>query len=270
MSHLARIAIVRLGGCTVAWLLIVVGVSAQPSAADALPHAYMVLLLPADVAAPPGVERRLTQIADYTELFFHHWMAQWAYPPANKQWFVRESSGAVRVITVRGDRPVASGYYDKSGFQGAVVDQAVRENQIPRNRHLWWIWVYLGENHKPFLDFRGGGNVQRGGDATAGYLALPGDVRSDVEMAAGFHRTLLLKGDMHEFGHAFGLPHIGPQIKKPTLGNSLMGPVNDAFASKMGPADQRVYLDPASAAWIWKHPIFTRESADREHIPTVA
>ena len=73
------------------------------------------------------------------------------------------------------------------------------------------------------------------------------------------NHEMAIKGTIHEFGHALGLPHIGPRpgVK---LGNTLMGPTNRVFCSRTGPDDPRVYLSEASAAALWKHPVSRKES----------
>jgi hypothetical protein len=85
----------------------------------------------------------------------------------------------------------------------------------------------------------------------------PGDgiFDSTPDLAAPEFAAANVKGTVHEFGHALGLPHIGPRpgLK---LGNSLMGPVNRAFWGKSGTDDTRVYLSEVSAAMLWRHPLF--------------
>lgn len=73
------------------------------------------------------------------------------------------------------------------------------------------------------------------------------------------------KASIHELGHAFGLPHIGP-LQADDLGNSLMGPVIRAYRSRH-PNEQRVYLTRASGAMLWKHPLFSGTTKDRDITP---
>jgi len=88
------------------------------------------------------------------------------------------------------------------------------------------------------------------------YDTLAGDVNSNVSLVEDFNGQIFLKGMIHELGHAFGLPHIGPDPEL-GLGNSLMGPVTTLYVAKKWPKPDQVYLDEASAAMLWKHPIFS-------------
>jgi hypothetical protein len=63
------------------------------------------------------------------------------------------------------------------------------------------------------------------------------------------------------------LPHIGPRSSR-KLGNSLMGPVVRAYARHQ-PKEPRVYLSEASAAMLWKHPLFSGTEHDRDATPTL-
>lgn len=45
---------------------------------------------------------------------------------------------------------------------------------------------------------------------------------------------------------------------------ALMGPVNKAYEARKGPKDRRAYLSEASAAMLWKHPLFTGSTKDRD------
>jgi len=83
------------------------------SAADAddpkLPSLRIVFFTPQDVSPPAGVERRLTQVARYTEDFFVKWMTRWNYEPARKQIFQWQSKDKVEVLFAQGDqRPTRS------------------------------------------------------------------------------------------------------------------------------------------------------------------
>ena len=84
----------------------------------------------------------------------------------------------------------------------------------------------------------------------------------------GFNSAYYLKATVHELGHAFGLSHLGPDPWL-NLGNSLMGPnVNFYIERKLVHAD-KVYLNEASAAILWKHPIFSGTTKNRQRQPSV-
>jgi hypothetical protein len=77
---------------------------------------------------------------------------------------------------------------------------------------------------------------------------------------------MAIKGTIHEFGRAPGLPHISPRPEV-DLGNSLMGPVNRDYWSRSGSDDVRVYLTQASAFALWKHPIFRKQRTPNPSYP---
>ena len=54
------------------------------------------------------------------------------------------------------------------------------------------------------------------------------------------------------------------------MGNSLMGPnVNLYTSSGSTPNADQVYLTEASAAILWKHPVFSGTTKDRQRQPSV-
>lgn len=254
---------------TVTIFLISAGVASGGEDPAPVPTLRIVLFTPADVEPPPGVERCLTQVADYTERFLVDWMKRWGYEPANKTRFRRDGDGTAEVLYVKGDHPLASGRYDKPGFQQEVIEKAARQHRIPRHRHVWWIFVYLGDPPRRFTEYEGHGDSKEGGWALVNYSTGPGEIRSDLGMVAGFHRDFTLKACIHELGHAFGLPHIGPNPRK-RLGNSLMGPQAERYAQHASAKEQSVYLTAASAAMLWKHPLFSGTAKDRSKLPDVA
>jgi len=78
---------------------------------------------------------------------------------------------------------------------------------------------------------------------------------STRNLAAPEFAAANVKGAVHEFGHALGLPHIGPRpgLKR---GNSLMGPVNRAYWNRTKSDETRVHLSEVSVAMLSAHPIF--------------
>jgi len=266
MMPLARIVLM---GATLMLAVAVPSTRGDVEATSPLPTLRIVLFTPSDVEPPAGARRRITQIADFTERFFVRWMTYWKYEPARKAIFRRDGAGAAEVLFVKGDQPSSSGRYNGPGFQQEVIEKAVRQYGIPRHRHVWWIFVYLGEPPRRFSDFCGEGDSQEGGWSLMNYPTVPGEIQAEDELGGGFLATIALKGGIHELGHALGLPHIGPNPAK-RLGNSLMGPTIDNYARQLGAKDHRVHLTEASAAMLWKHPLFSGTAQDRSVLPSVA
>lgn len=65
-----------------------------------------------------------------------------------------------------------------------------------------------------------------------------------------------------------GLPHNGPLIKE-DLGMPLMGATIANYRRVMKNKEERGYVTEASAAILWKHPIFTGTAERRYQIPKV-
>ncbi|MBI1246922.1 hypothetical protein GC197_03650 [bacterium] len=230
------------------------------------PQLNMVLFVPADVDPPAGVQRRFTEIAQYTESFLVGEMAKDGYPPANEQFLPRDEKGNYQFLFIRGEHPVDSGKYDQPGFHLEVINKAVQKYKLGRDRHVWWIWVYLGDPPKRFSNYRGAGNSIEGGWSMCNYTNLPGEINPQIALAAGFNQEFTLKACIHEMGHAFGLPHLGP-MKRDRRGNTLMGPQSKIYASKVDPRDKAVYLCDVSAAMLWKHPVFSGSIDKRGQMP---
>lgn len=230
------------------------------------PQLNMVLFVPADVEPPPGVQRRFAQIAAITEAFLVKEMTKNGYPPAVTTPFPRDERGNYKFLFIRGEHSVDSGKYDKPGFQNAVTNAAVQKYNLSRDRHVWWIWVYLGDPPKRFTNYRGGGNSIDGGWAMCNYTNLPGELDPKLPIASGFHQDLTLKACIHELGHGFGLPHLGP-ISRDRRGNTLMGPQTKVYHNKVDAREKDVYVCDATAAMLWKHPIFSGSVARRQQMP---
>lgn len=231
-----------------------------------LPTLRIVFFTPRDVSPPRNVDERLTQVARYTEDFFVKWMTHWKYEPARKQMFQWKPDGRVEVLYAQGEQ--RADQIKDGSFRPQVVKGLVEKHRIPQNSNIWWFFVYLGDPPTRFANFRGAGDSKLGGWAILNYDSSPGEVRLDKELAEGFHHDFMLKGAVHELGHGLGLPHIGPRLKL-DLGNSLMGPVTRNWIKYMGPKDRRGHLSEASAAMLWKHPIFSGTAKDRRAMPNV-
>ena len=256
-----------------AWLTIMIVALAAPGAVTygaepnkpAKPVLRIVFFTPSDVEPPEGAKERMKQIADYAQSFFGKWMKHWGYACDEPLAIRRDKNGYPEILFVKGRYTHASGRYKKLGFQMKAVQSASRKYGIQPKGQVWWIFLYKTVESGWG---RGGGNFRRGGIATAGYYTTPGAIKTTEDLADGLLREIMLKGCIHELGHALGLPHIGPKDGE-GLGNTLMGPVNKAYAARKGREDRRVYLSEASAAMLWKHPLFTGSTKDRGRTPSV-
>ncbi|HSY17503.1 MAG TPA: hypothetical protein VK815_04175 [Candidatus Acidoferrales bacterium] len=232
------------------------------------PSVRIVMFTPSDLEVPDGANQRLTKIADSAERFLFAGMKQWGYPAVTTNIFRRETNGSAEVLRVKGEFPLSSGRYWKPNYADYVIDRASRQYEITGEGHIWWIFIYLGDRPTRFDDWRGDGVSREGGWAMVNYDTIPGEIRSDLGLDEGFNAQYFLKGSIHELGHAFGLPHAGPDIPL-DLGNSLMGPNMDVYAKKEYPHPDHVYLSEASAAMLWKHPVFSGTDRDRVIQPRV-
>ena len=229
----------------------------------------VVFFTPADVSPPPGVVRRLTQVADYTEAFFTKWMQHWGYPAAREKIFDRETNGEVRVLFISGRSPRASGRYDKGdAFESEMWYQAESKYHVGRHHHIWWYWIYLGDPPLRFNQFLGVGNVRAGGHALVNYPIAPGEIHTNDDLGIPALAQLSLKGTIHELGHALGLGHMGP-LTQADLGMPLMGPTVLHYRQRTGHDEERAYLAQAEAAMLWKHPLFTGTLEKRDLLPKV-
>lgn len=230
------------------------------------PLLNMVLFVPSDVEPPPGVQRRFAQIAAITEEFLVKEMTKNGYAPTVTTPFPRDDSGNYKFLFIRGEHPVDSGKYDKPGFHFEVINSAVQKYELSKDRHVWWIWVYLGDPPKRYSDYRGSGNSIDGGWAMCNYTNLPGELDPKLPLAGGFHQDLTLKACIHELGHGFGLPHLGP-MSRDRRGNTLMGPQTKIYHNKVNDRENDVYMCDVTAAMLWKHPIFSGSVAKRLQMP---
>lgn len=218
--------------------------------------AQIVLFVPDDAEMPEDYQQRLHDIAIRTENFFADGIEQWDWDVARREIFARTSAGEVKVTVVRGALPKdaigrkgfpAVGPLAMAGATKALGDE-VDESTV------WWTFYHTPE--RVIKGFRGGGD-RDGGRAINVYPTADGEIYPTVELGDPKMWPLNLKGCLHEFGHALGLPHIGPKPSS-ELGNTLMGPINRAFGNRLpeGTTEPRVYLCEASAALLAKHPLF--------------
>lgn len=236
---------------------------APPSrAADNELKARVVLFIPEDAKPPEHYQQRIASLAVRTEAFFAHWMKHWKRPIERKRIFARTEGGEIEVTLVRG-RLTSKGRNALPAIRKMATDSATQKLGLKRSLPIVW-WILY--DYPEIRGFQGGAQGP-GGIAINAYPKGTELITKDAELAAPKLAEMSVKGTIHEFGHALGLPHIGPRpdVK---LGNSLMGPVNRAYWSNIGTTNEpRVYLTEASAAMLWKHPIFQSTITQRYRSP---
>jgi hypothetical protein len=245
-------------------VLVPVGIllSSIASAADNDLYARVVLFMPESAEPAAKYEERLASLAVRAEAFFAHWMRHWKRPVGREQIFARDENGAIDVCLARG--AVDSRGRDalaaarRQAIEGAVRQLGLGSGQQPV---VWWIFY----DYPGIKGFQGGAQGM-GGAAINAYPKGTGLIPADAELAAPDMADMAIKGTIHEFGHALGLPHIGPRPGL-GLGNSLMGPINRAYWGRTGTQDPRVHLTEAAAALLCRHPIFQRETTGRPKVP---
>jgi Tol biopolymer transport system component len=232
------------------------------------PTIRLVLFTPSDREPPATVPHRLTQIADAAEKFLFEEMTRYNYAPAVSKLFRRNPDGTVEITYVKGDRPASDPSYLKATCRDEAIEKAKQRLRIEGDGHVWWTYLYLGDRPTRFGEWVGGGCARDGGWSIVNYDTIPGEVRPDLNLGMGFNADIFLKGTIHELGHAFGLPHIGPDLSL-KRGNSLMGANNSVYAERKYSNADQVYLTEASAAMLWKHPVFSGSIQDRRRQPSV-
>lgn len=214
--------------------------------------ARVILFVPDGSEMPPAYEEKLRNIAIRTESFFTAEIEHWGWKVGRREIFARNPAGEIEIIVVRGTLPDnAIGRDALPVITRKAITEATKKLGEGSARHsVWWIFYHYPD-HK-VRGFRG-----MGGRSINAYPVAKGIVTPDIDLASKEMWPLNLKGCIHEFGHALGLPHIGPKPSQ-KRGNTLMGPVNKAFAARLSEKeeDSRVYLSEASAAMLVRHPLF--------------
>jgi hypothetical protein len=240
--------------------------ASEACARDAKPcQVQVVLFVPADVQAPTRYQHRVDEIVAYAESFFKREFKRWDI----KQFvspFCRSADGHVEVTVVHGKQAAAT--YKPVTVRGEVMDLNREQDKITNALQVWWILVYAGDPPAKFNGYLGGFGEQIGGWAVCNFNTTPGRIKPAEPLGSDFLEGLTLKGMIHELGHGFQLPHIGP-LKRDNAGNTLMGPTHIHFRRVAPASEDRVYLSQAEATLLSNHSAFRGERDERKPLPKV-
>lgn len=231
---------------------------------DAAPcQVHVVLFVPADVQPPVGYQQRIDEIVAYAESFFLREFKRWGFEQAVMP-FRRAADGRVEVTMLRGKQPTSE--YKPVSVRAEVMDFNRQQNKLAGGRQVWWIMVYAGDPPTKFAGYLGGFGPEIGGWSVCNFDTTPGRIDPKQPLGIDFLEKLTLKGMLHELGHGFQLPHIGP-LKSDNAGNTLMGPTHANFRRAAPASEDRVYLCQAEAALLSNHPAFRGEADEPKPLP---
>ncbi|WP_206036392.1 zinc metalloprotease [Crateriforma spongiae] len=230
------------------------------------PTVRVILFVPSDRRPPDDSLVGLNKVADLTDRLILGGIRKWGFRTGEPSLFQRVN-GMVRPIIVAGKMPAK--HYTKPSVHKEAIRSALQQNGVIAQPHdVWWVFVYVGEPPERYSDFRGGFSEEFGGWSVANYDSRMSRINIDAPLASGLNDTIALKGTIHELGHGFGLPHIGPKSRL-KRGNTLMGPINAIYRRISGDQSGKAYISQASAAMLAIHPIIRGKTpSDTRLIPT--
>ena len=227
---------------------------------------HVILFVPADVKPPAGYQQRMDQIVDYTESFFRRGFKRWGHEKVVMP-FRRSADGHVEVTVIRG-KEKTSQYKPVTVRMRSHGRDAAAEQARRRAAGL----VDHGVRGRPAGEVRrrsSAGSARRSaGGRCATSTPRPAASTRRRRWARTSWRGMALKGMIHELGHAFQLPHVGP-LKRDDAGNTLMGPTHHNYRRVVPAREQRVYLSEAEAAMLSTHPAFRGAADERGPLPKV-
>lgn len=242
------------------------GITIEALADDAATcQVHVILFVASDATPPAACQQRIDEIVTYAESFFQREMKRWGHEKVVMP-FRRSADGHVEVTLIRGEEKTAQ--YKPVTVRAEVMDNNRQQHKLERGRQVWWIFTYAGDPPAKFEGYLGGFGPEIGGWAVCNLNTAPGRIDPAEPLGSDFLADLTLKGMIHELGHGFQLPHIGP-LRADNAGNTLMGPTHYNFRRVVPVREERVYLCEAEAALLSIHPAFRGVSDDRKQLPKV-
>jgi hypothetical protein len=246
-------------------LLLIVSADVWAAAGAAPCQVHVILFVPSDVKPPAGFQGRVDQIVGYTEAFLLRGFRRWGHENVVMP-FRRTANGHVAVSLMRGRERTSE--YKPVTVRAEVMDALRQQRKLDGGRQVWWIMVYAGDPPARFSSFLGGVGQDIGGWAVCNFDTTPGRIDPETALGADFLEKMALKGMLHELGHAFGLPHVGP-LARDDAGNTLMGPTHYNHRRVTRIDEPRVYVSEAEAAMLSMHPAFQGVPDERAPLPKV-
>lgn len=237
----------------------------QTVAPDEPARVRVVLFHPKDVALPANYQMGINRLADYTDSFLRSGLKSWNLKMPVDSIFQRNGSD-VRIYRIQGQQNAEA--YQKAQTHREAIDRAMQKHQLKKSDGLWWVLVYLGPSPSRFSDFRGGYSPKYGGWSIANYDPRLATLETDQLLGTGLAKDIALKGMIHELGHAFSLPHIGPRYDN-RRGNTLMGCTIARYERIAKDQSGKVYLSQAAAAMLIAHPVLRGLALPSGPLPSV-
>ncbi|MEN8775177.1 MAG: hypothetical protein ABF379_07430 [Akkermansiaceae bacterium] len=227
--------------------------------------AHVILFVPENEKPPENYKVILDSLAKRAESFFSDGITHWKHPNVRRKFFARNPEDNVEVTLVKSKLQFPNGREALPELREKALNTAAKKLKLTRNQSFPLFWIFY---HYPGVKGFQGGARGTGGVAINAYPDGLNPIDIKALLASPALNEHAIKGTIHEFGHALGLPHIGPRPDV-DLGNSLMGPINKVYWRKTGKNDPRVYLTEASASALSRHPVFQKEAVPEPEQPTI-
>lgn len=244
-------------------LLALLFTTALSSAAPNDRFAQIILFIEEGAEPAKNYQERLNSLALRTEAFFSSELKRWKRPVERAQIFARDEKGNVRISVVKGTLLNPAGRAALPELNNMAIDGAAKQLGLKKSEPPVIFWIFY--DYPGVKGFQGGAR-KSGGVAVNKYPASEKLIDLKADLASPALNETAIKGTIHEFGHALGLPHIGPRPGR-KLGNTLMGPINKVYWRRTESEEPRVFLSEVSAAALWKHPIFKKETTPNPKMP---